>query len=62
MPGFGPVLRVEGPLADGEHGLLEPGPSPLGVLVRATVITSGAQRGPVVGASGDGRISGDPGW
>jgi len=49
VPGLGSVQRIEGPLADSEHGLLEPGPSPLGVLVRAAVIASGAQRGAVVG-------------
>jgi hypothetical protein len=61
MPGLGPVQRIEGPLADGEYGLLEPPPSPFGVLVRATVIASMRSRDRWWGASGDGRINGDPG-
>jgi hypothetical protein len=48
MAGLGAVLRLERPLADREHGLLEPGPAPLGVLMRAAVIPSSAQRGSVV--------------
>ena len=38
------VPRVERPLPDGEHGLLEPRPAPVGTLMRAAVVTSGAQR------------------
>jgi hypothetical protein len=47
MACLGAVQRVEGPVADGEHGLLEPGTAPLCVLVRAAVIPAGAQRRPV---------------
>ena len=48
MPGLGAVLGLERPLADREHGLLEPGPALVLVLVRAPVVTSGAQRGAAV--------------
>ena len=48
MPCLGPVQRIEGPLADREHGLLEPRPALLGALMSAAVITSGPQRRPAV--------------
>jgi hypothetical protein len=44
VPGLGAVIGRERPLADGEHRLLEPRPPPVGVLMRAAVITPGAQR------------------
>ena len=38
VTGFGSVGRFEGPVVDRQHGLLEPGPAPLRVLVSAPVI------------------------
>src|ERR1700733_4092103 len=48
MPGPGSVLGPEGPLADCQHWLLEPGPALPGALMCAALITSAAQRGPPV--------------
>jgi acyl CoA:acetate/3-ketoacid CoA transferase beta subunit len=48
MAGLGTVIGLERPLADSEHGLLGPGPAPLGALMRAAVIPAGAQRRPMV--------------
>ena len=44
MPCYGPVIGRKGPVMDGEHGLLEPGPAPLETLVRASMVTAGPQR------------------
>jgi hypothetical protein len=41
MPGLRAVLGLERPLTDREHGLLEPGPPLIPVLVPAPVVTSG---------------------
>ena len=49
MACFRPVLRRERPLADREHGLLEPRPAPVRMLVRAAVIASAAQQRTVAG-------------
>jgi hypothetical protein len=42
VPRVGAVRGLEGPLVDGEHRLLEPGPAPFGPLMRTPVITPGA--------------------
>jgi hypothetical protein len=44
VPSLGAVPRVEGPLPDHEHGLLEPRPPLLGVLVRAPAVPSRRSR------------------
>jgi hypothetical protein len=49
MPGLRAVIRLERPLADGEHGLPGPRAPPAGMLMRPAVITPGAQRGRPVG-------------
>jgi hypothetical protein len=45
VPGLRAVIGLEGPLADGEHRLLEPRAAPVATLMRPPVITPGAQRG-----------------
>ena len=45
VPGLGAVLGRERPLVDGEHRLLEPGPTAFGALLSAPMISAGAQRG-----------------
>jgi hypothetical protein len=45
---LGAVLGLEGPLADGEHRLLEPRPASLSTLMSTAVITPGPQRRPAV--------------
>jgi len=48
MSGLGAVPRRERPIADGGHGVFEPRPAPLEMLVRAPVITPGTQRRPAM--------------
>jgi hypothetical protein len=59
---LGAVAGWEGPLVDRQHRLFEACPAAIGTLLCPAMVRPVRSGERCWGASGDGRISGDPGW